>query len=244
VAIVNDTLARSYWPHSDPVGQRLQILEPGTPLVEVIGVATTTTYGFPGERPQQAVYFPYWQRPSGVMVLLASTAGESATRVTALRDLVGRLDADVPAYESQTIEDFYLARVTAIGNVLVRLVGGMGLMGLALTMVGLYGLVSFSVARRVREIGIRLAIGATALRIVRMVLHQGLKPVWCGLASGLALGVMTGRLMARVVPVHYEVSAGTFSVVLPVVLVVAALAALIPATRAAKVDPTDALRSE
>jgi predicted permease len=244
VAIVNDTLARSYWPNTDPIGQRLQLLEPDTPIVEIVGVAKTTTYGFPGERPQQAIYFPYLQRPSGAMVLLARTAGESLTQVMPLRDLAGRLDAGVPVYESQTIEDFYLARVTAIGNVLVRLVGGMGLMGLALTIVGLYGLVSFSVARRVREIGIRIAIGATAARIVRMVLQQALLPVWCGLAAGLALSVMTGRLMTLVVPVRYEVGAGTLAVVLPVVLVVAALAALIPAARASRVDPTVPLRSE
>jgi predicted permease len=244
VAIVNDTLARHYWPGSDAIGKRLQILEPPQSLVQIVGVVNTTTYGFPGEWPQQAIYFPYQQRPSGAMVLLARTAGDSSAHVMPLRDLVRRLDPDVAVYESQTMEDFYRARVTAIGNVLVRLTGGMALMGLTLTMIGLYGLVSYSVSRRVREIGIRIAMGATYARVVRMVLGEGMLPVWIGLGAGLALSVVTGRLMILTVPVHYHVSARTYCLVLALVFIVNAIAALIPARRAARADPTNALRCE
>jgi putative ABC transport system permease protein len=244
VAIINDTLARRYWPDADPIGKRLQILEPDGPLVQVVGVVSTITYGFPGERPQQAIYFPYQQRPSGSMVLLARTAGDSSDHVTPLRDLVRRLDADVPAYDSQTIEDFYSARVTAIGNVLVRLIGGMALMGLMLTMIGLYGLVSYSVSRRVREIGIRIAMGATNAHILRMVLREGMRPAWVGLAMGLGLSILTSRMMTDMVPVDYHVSAETYAVVVSMVVIVNAVAAFIPAGRAATVDPTQALRCE
>jgi predicted permease len=244
VAIVNETLARQYWPDSDPIGKRLRILQPHEPLVEVVGVVKTTTLQFPGERPQQAVFFPYQQRPGGAMVLLARTAGESSAQVMPLRDLVRRLDPGVPVYDGQTMEDFYIARVTAIGDVLIRLTGGMGLMGLALTMIGLYGLVSYSVARRAREFGIRIAIGATWARVVGMVLREGMLPVWCGLAAGVVLSVVTGRLMTHVVPVHYEVTPATLGVVVPLMLVVNAIAALVPAARAASVEPTIALRSE
>ena len=88
VAIVNDTLARHYWPDADPIGKRLQILDANNRLVQVVGVAKTTTYGFPGEVAQQAIYFPYLQRPRGAMVVLARTAGASETLVMPLRDLV------------------------------------------------------------------------------------------------------------------------------------------------------------
>ena len=244
VAIVNDTLARHYWPDSDPIGKRLQVLEPDGPLVEVVGVVRTTTSLFPGERPQQAIHFPYRQRPSSSMVVLARVTGASSDYVRPLRDAVGRVDADVPVYENQTIEDFYSARVTAIGNVLVRLIGWMALMGLILTMIGLYGLVSYSVSRRVREIGIRIAVGATSARVVTMVLREGMLPAWVGLGVGLAGSAATARLITYVLPVTYHVGPQTYGVVVPMVLVVNVVAALIPASRAARVDPTNALRCE
>jgi predicted permease len=244
VAIINDTLARQYWPDSNPIGKRLQILEQDGPLVEVVGVVRSTTYLFPGERPQRAIHFPYRQRPSGSMVLLARVTGASADYVRPLREAVRRVDADVPVYDGQTIEEFYSARVTAIGNVLVRLIGWMALMGMALTMVGLYGLVSYSVSRRVREIGVRIAVGATYARVVMMVLREGILPAWVGLAVGLAASAATARLITYVVPVTYHVSARTYLLVVPLVFLVNAAAALIPATRAARVDPTSALRCE
>jgi putative ABC transport system permease protein len=244
VAIVNDTLARQYWPGVDPIGKRLRILEPDGPLVEVVGVVRTTTYLFPGERPQQAIHFPYRQRPSGSMVVLARVGGASADYVRPLTDAVRNLDADIPVHDSQTIEEFYRARVTAIGDVLVRLIGWMALMGLMLTMIGLYGLVSYSVSRRVREIGIRIAVGATHTRIVMMVLREGMLPAWLGLAVGLAASAATSRLIAHVLPVTYQVSMRTYAVVVPMVFVVNAVAALIPARRAATIDPTNALRCE
>ena len=246
VAIVNDTLARHYWPDRDPIGARVQLLdsENDRPLVTIVGVVRTTTLGFPGEVPQQAMYFPYRQRPRGQMVLLAQTAGDSAAMVQPLRDLVPRLDAGVPAFDAQTMEIFYDARVTAIGNVLVRLVVTMGLMGLALTTIGLYGLVSYSVSRRTREIGIRIAIGATGTRIVNMVLRQGMRPAWLGLAAGIALSLLTDRLMSRLVPFGHRMDARTYYVVIPLVIAVTLVAAFVPARRAARVSPTEALRCE
>jgi putative ABC transport system permease protein len=147
-------------------------------------------------------------------------------------------------YDNQTIEDFYRARVTAIGDVLVRLIGWMALMGLTLTIIGLYGLVSYSVSRRVREIGIRIAVGASYRRIVMMVLREGMAPACLGLGVGLAASAATSRVMAHLLPVTYQVNLQTYAVVVPLVFVVNAVAALIPARRAATIDPTNALRCE
>jgi putative ABC transport system permease protein len=244
VAVVNDTLARHYWPGDNPVGKRLQVLEPTVRIVEIVGVVKTTTLGFPGELPQPGIYFPFRQRPYGQMTLLVTTGTDSAALVKPLRDVVRRLDADVPIFDAQTMEVFYGGRVRSFGTTMVRLVGGMGLMGLLLTMVGLYGLVSYTVSRRTREIGIRIAIGATYARIVAMVLRQGMAPAWFGLAAGLMLSVLTSRLFGRLVPFGHQVEARTYYPVVPLLIAVTLVAALVPARRAARVNPTVALRCE
>ncbi len=221
VAIVNDTFARRAWPGADPIGKRIQRVDAGRELHEIVGVVTTSTYGIPGELPQDAVYFPFLQQRPGEMVLLVQTAGESAAVLEPVRDLVRRLDRDVPLSDVQTIETFYDTRVTTFGTHMVRLVGGMGVMGVLLTMVGLYGLVSYAVSRRTREIGIRIAIGATSARIVRMILRQGMAPAWAGLAAGLLLSVALSRLMSGLVPFFgYRVSAQTYSVVVPLLIAI------------------------
>src|SRR6185436_20081746 len=108
--------------------------------------------------PQNGIYFPYRQRRPRYMTVVAYTDGESSALVKPLEDLSRRLDPEVPIHDGQTMEQFYGARVVAFGGIMLRLVGGMGLMGVALTMVGLYGLVSYRVNRRTREIGIRIAV--------------------------------------------------------------------------------------
>ena len=190
------------------------------------------------------IYFPFRQVPRGNMVLLAQSAGDSSSLLTPLRDMVQGLDAAVPAYDAQTIETFYAARVTTIGTVMTRLVGGMGLMGVTLTMVGLYGLVSYSVSRRTREIGIRVAIGATSGRVLRMILAQGLLPAGAGLVVGLALSGATTRALSTLIPLNQQYDPRTFFIVVPMLIIVALLASFVPARRAARVDPKVALRDE
>jgi predicted permease len=243
VAIVNDTLVRRYWPGGDPLGKRLQLVEPHGRVVDIVGVVRTTTLGFPGELPQPAIFFPFRQRPYGQMTLIVST-GDSAALVKPLREVARRLDPDVPVFDAQTMEVFYGVRVAAFGNTMVRLVGAMGLMGMLLTMIGLYGLVSYTVNRRTREIGIRIAVGATYARIVRMVLRQGMAPAWFGVAAGLLLSVVVSRFMGRLVPFGHHVDSEIYYLVVPVLIAVTLVAAFFPARRAARVDPTVALRCE
>jgi ABC-type antimicrobial peptide transport system permease subunit len=245
VVIVNDTLASHYWAGSNPIGK--QVILPGRSspsAAEVVGIVKTTTYGLPGEQPQEAIFLPYRQQPHGRMTLLVRTSGDSAALLDPLRQLVERIDRDVPVSELQTIEAFYELRIVAAGNILVGLITAMGLMGLTLTMVGLYGLVSYAVNRRTREIGIRIAIGASYSRIVTMVLRQGMAPAWLGLAAGLVLSGVTGRLMMQAAPFPDAVDIRSYAFVVPIVAAVTALAAFIPARRAAQVNPTVALRCE
>ena len=249
VAVVNETFARHYWPAADPIGKRFFVEgEPGNERprvwVEVVGVARLSTYGYFAEPPQDMIYFPFRQVPRGRMVLLARSARDSAEQLAPLRELARNLDASVPAYDAQTIEAFYAARVTTIGTVMTRLMGGMGLMGLTLTMIGLYGLVSYSVSRRTREIGIRVAIGASYVRVLLMILRQGFTPAAYGLVAGIGLSAALTRMLRTLVPLDHRNDTGTFLVVVPLVMVIALLAAFIPARRAASVDPTVALRWE
>ena len=190
------------------------------------------------------IYFPFRQVPRGNMVLLAQSTADSASLLAPLREMVRTLDASVPAYDAQTIEAFYAARVTSIGTVITRLIGGMGVMGMTLTMVGLYGLVSYSVSRRTREIGIRVAIGATSGRVLRMILGQGLMPAGAGLVVGLGAerGHGPGARHARAdePPVRSPPSSSSCRCS----SVVALLASYVPARRASRVDPKVALRDE
>ena len=243
VAIVNDTLAQHGWPGADAIGRRFRMASDG-PWVEVVGVAKTTRYWYPGEVPQDAVYFPFRQRPRMNMAMLAATAGESAAALTTLHDALSRVDRSVPVYDAQTIERFYNARATSLAVVMTQLIGSMGIMGIVLTMVGLYGLVSYSVNRRTREIGIRIAIGASRGRVLTMVLRQGLMPAAAGLLIGMAMSVAVTRLIPLLAPFNYRYDQRWYFLLVPAILGIAVIASLVPARRAAAVDPTVALRCE
>jgi predicted permease len=160
VAIVNDTLARRYWPQGNAVGSRFRLGGSDGPWVQIVGIAADSKYFYIIEPAQIALYFPYRQQPHGSMVLLAQTAGESAAVVGTLREIVNGLDKDLATFDGQTIEAFYEARAIGFLRTATEMIGALGVMGILLTMVGLYGLVSYSVSRRTREIGIRIAIGA------------------------------------------------------------------------------------
>jgi putative ABC transport system permease protein len=120
----------------------------------------------------------------------------------------------------------------------------MGVMGISLTLVGLYGMVSYSVNRRTREIGIRIAVGASYARIIRMVLGEGMMPVAAGLGVGLAGSIVAWRLMSQLVPYSHQVTSGTYVIVIPILALLTLLAAFLPARRAARVSPTEALRCD
>jgi putative ABC transport system permease protein len=244
VAIVNDTFARHYWPGLDAVGRRFRLNDEDGAWIDVVGVVKTTTLTYFGEAPQDAIYFPFRQARRTNMALVAQTVGDSATALAPLREIVRRIDADVPVYDVQTIELFFDAHGTAWPRIATRLIGGLGLMGMALTVVGLYGLVSYAVSRRTREIGIRIALGASQRRVLAMVLRQGLTPAWCGAVVGLGLSIVTTRLLPALVQSTSRFDARTLFLAVPLLLAVTLLAAWVPARRAPRVEPTVALRHE
>jgi putative ABC transport system permease protein len=179
------------------------------------------------------------------MVLVAQSAGDPARLVGPLREVVRGLDPNMPIFNVRTMEELYEMRATRIFRVLITMVGSMGAMGLGLAIVGLYGLVAYAASRRTREIGIRMAIGANGTEVLRMVLRQGLVLALVGLAIGLAASVGAGELLnAAFQSEDNKRDFIALLVVAPIVLAVTFVAAYIPARRASRLNPMQALRYE
>jgi predicted permease len=248
VAVVNEQLADHYWPGQDPLGKRFRLGDTRGPWVEIVGLTKTSTYIFLGERPTEFIYFPYKQRAQPQMILLTESIGDPTSLAGPLREVVRALDTNQPIYDVRTMEELYRMRVVAQFNVVSSLVGAMGLMGLGLAIVGLYGLVAYGAARRTKEIGIRMAIGAGRGEVLGMVLRQGLTLAVVGLGIGLLATVGAGRALGALFPGAGPGNGPTDVIALGVVgaavFMVTLLAAAIPARRASRINPTEALRYE
>ena len=244
VAIVNEQFAKTYWPGQDVVGKRLRIDSKKNDWLQIVGVAKTGKYTFMGEPPTSFLYLPFAQNPRKSMYLLTNSYGDPAALAAPLRELVHTLDADQPVFDVRTMEDFYQIRAISVMRMIMEMVATMGAVGLALALIGLYGLVAFSVARRTREIGIRMAVGARPSNVLNMVLRQGLALSVAGICIGGAISVAVSRaLTAGLVGLGHPNSA-TYVIVPLVLLAVTLGSCYVPALRASRVDPTVALRYE
>ena len=245
VGIVNQQLAQHYWPNHDPIGRRIRLNDEEKTWVQIVGVAKTAKYLFIAEPPSDFVYLPYRQRKPQRMIMLTQSAGDPASLAASLREVVRGLDVNQPIFNVRTMEELYRMRAVSIFNVLITMVGSMGLMGLGLAIVGLYGLVAYAATRRTREIGIRMAIGANRTTVLRMVLRQGVVLALVGLVVGLVASVGAGELLAAAFPQgNDQRDVLALVLVTPIVLAVTVLAAYIPARRASRVNPMQALRYE
>ena len=243
VAVVNETFAKHYWPNQDALGKRLRLNDAKSAPIEVVGVAKTAKYLWIGEADLEFLYLPYAQNPRARMTLLARTQGDPAGTLAELREAVHGVDANQPIVDAQTMGDFFTRRSVSVVNILNELVGGMGMVGLLLALVGLYGLISYSVTRRTREIAIRMAIGADATSVMKLVMRQGLTPVLVGLAIGLGISFLAETSVESILA-STKRDPMAYLIVAPAILVVAMMAAWVPARRASRVSPLSTLRSE
>ena len=244
VAVVNQAFAERYWPRQDAIGKRFRLKNSAGPMVEVVGVARTARYIFISEPPIPYLYLPYLQQPRSNMTVLAETAGNPADLAAPMRDAVRSLDADLPIYNLRPLAVLYHQRSVTILLILLQAVGTMGLIGLALALIGLYGLIAYSVSRRTQEIGIRMALGARGMDVLGMVLREGLLLSGIGIAIGLAASVGLRSLIALGL-VGLGVTSPAVLVIVPLALIVVTMAACyLPARRASLVDPLRALRYE
>jgi predicted permease len=245
VTIVSETFARRYFPDQDPVGQRIGFDAETEGQVEIVGVARDTKYNNQRDEFEPLVYMPWLQEihNAGRMSFILRAAGDPAALAPAMREVVRDLDTDLPVTGVGT-QEARAREVFSGERVLADLLTFFGLLALLLAAIGLYGVMAYSVAQRTNEIGIRMALGARAASVLRMVMMQGMRFV----AVGLAVGMLAALALKRFIESKlYGVDATdptTFAVVGGALLAVALLACWIPARRATKVDPVVALRSE
>lgn len=247
VAIVNQHLADRYWPGTNPVGRRFRMAgDADGSWVEIVGVVPNGRYFSISEPPTPFLYLLYSQHPQRRMTLIARSTGDPAALAAPLRSIVRELDVEMAVTATRTMASLYYD--TAIRNFLVimRAIAAMGIIGVTLAFVGLYGLVASDVNRRTREIGIRMAVGANRNAVLRMVLGRGLRPAVIGLAIGLVLMIGVSKAMVAAFPGGGGSDRGlaVWFWVTGAVLAVTALAAYLPARRAARVGPSQALRYE
>ena len=244
VAVVNTNFAKHYWAGADAVGKRIRLDNfAGTP-VEIVGVAQTLMYRDTSDRQMDFVYLPLSQNPVPKMILLLRTSGDPLQMVKPLKAIVRTLDPNMPMLETRTYEDLYRYAVVDGPGVATKLVGVLGAVGLILTIAGLYGLVSYNVSRRTREIGIRMAIGAGPRHVLQLMMRKGLVLVAVGMAIGLAMGFALEQLMNSMLFDAGGVDLTVYLVVVPAMVLATMLAAYVPARRASRIAPTVALRAE
>jgi predicted permease len=242
VVVVNQTLARRYYPGAHPIGKRLRVGPAGAPWRAIVGVVGDVLNTQPGEPAIPQVYLPFEQQPARTLTILVRTSNVDSV-VAAARREVARLDPHQPLYDVKTMESA-LFETQASNRVITGLFAVFAAVALGLATVGLYGLISYTVSQRTREIGVRLALGARRVDILRLVLGQGLRLAALGLALGMLLGLGLSRVMASALVGVKAADPVTFTVV-PVVLgLVALVATAIPARRAARCDPAVVLRAE
>ena len=177
-------------------------------------------------------------------MLLIRSAGDPLQLVQPLKDIVGKLDANLPMLQTRTYEDLYRYNTVDGPAIAIELVGIMGAVGLLLAIAGLYGLVAYNVSRRTREIGIRIAIGAEPIDVLRLMMGKGLMLVGVGTAVGLVMGFAVEQLMNSMLFNAGGVDILAYVVVVPALLLVTILATYVPARKASKIAPTQALRYE
>ncbi|MGH9838963.1 MAG: ABC transporter permease [Blastocatellia bacterium] len=243
VAVVNETFARRFWPGADAIGKRFSLPSRDNAPIQVIGIAQDGKYRSLSEAPQPFVFTSIRQSYAGLTTLVVRTNGGPAQTLAALRHELERLDPHLPVFGAMTLTEhlrlpLFPARVAAAA------LGGFGALSLTLAAIGLFGVMSYSVGQRTREIGIRMALGARGPDVLRLLIRQGMTVVTLGVALGLAGALALTRLMSSLL---FGVSATdplTFAGVAVLLAGVALVACYLPARRATQVDPLVALRHE
>ncbi len=243
VAIIDETLARRYFPDEDPIGRRLITGTTRTTAHEIVGVTGAVMHTGVDKKPQPTAYFPQLQAPSDIMNLVVRAQGDPKGLTRAVKQAVWAVDKDQPVYQIRTMEEVIAESRTAPRLTLSLLAAFTGV-AVVLAAIGIYGVVAYSVSQRTQEIGMRMAMGARPGDVLGMVLRQAAAPALVGILAGLGAAVALTRFLSTLL---YEVSATdplVFAGVSALLVAVALAASYLPAQRAAKVDPMVALRHE
>ncbi len=244
VIIVNETLARKYWRNQDAVGKRMRFTGPidRSPWIQVVGVVKDVKHEL-NLPVTEEYYLPHAQDSWGAMVVVAKTRVEPVTLAAAIRQEVAAIDKDQPVFDVRTMREVRAISLAlySFSSVMLTIFGGVALL---LAAIGIYGVMFYAVTQRTQEIGIRMALGARAMDVVKLVVKNGMSLALIGVAVGLAGAYALTRLLASLLVDVTPTDAVTFSIVTALLLLIALVACYLPARRATKVDPLVALRYE
>ena len=245
VALINERMARHYWPNEDPVGRRLtfdQDLSEAT-WTTIVGVVANAGHTFSGGPPPPILYLPHPQKPTPSMAIVARTLGDPKDAIPALRTAIHDIDAGIPVHDFRTVADVvhYWSREDRMA---AWFLGVLAALALSLAALGLYGVMSYAVEQRTHEIGVRVALGACKSDVLRLVLKRCLTLTIVGIAIGLLLSAPVGLAIQSQLFGISGIDPAAYVGVSVLLLAVAALAGYVPARRATKVDPMVALRCE
>jgi len=241
VTIVNDSLANLFWPHEDPIGRRIR--QPGGKTFEVVGVVRGGKYNSLDENPLPYAYFPLDPSSARALTFQVRTRISAQRMLGILRDEVGAVDPAIPVFGVETMNEHLADSMLPVRMGLI-LLGAFGGLALALASIGLYGLLSYTTRQRTREIGIRTALGASPLQLLKVVMGRGVRLTVLGVAIGSVIGfgisVLIGSQLYGIGPVDIAALSGVVLLQIGVALV----ACYVPARRSTRVDPMVALRFE
>ena len=245
VVVVDENMARNYWPNADPIGRRLKTgrADSKDPWMTVVGVVgNVKQYDLESES-RVALYFSAEQFPSGTMYLAARTSVVPSSLTSTIAGEARSMDPNIPVFEVKTM-DQRLSESLARRRFSMLSLGLFAGFALLLAVIGIYGVTSYSVAQRTSELGIRLALGARSVDVLRLILADGLKLAAMGISVGVVISFAVTRLLSSLLFGVGATDLLTFGALSALLIVVALLACYLPARRATKVDPLDALRYE
>lgn len=243
VAVVSETMARLYYPRGDALGKRFGKTADKRNEIEIIGIVKDVKYQSLTESPRSMIYYSLKQHPEPVSNFIIRTSPESQGVIPAVRRVLAELNSDLPIDDVVSLQD-HVSRSLVQQKLVARLASFFGLLALMLASIGLYGVLSYSVARRRNEIGIRMALGASPVAVMKMVLRSGMTLTVVGVIIGVAGAIALTRLVNALLFGVTATDFTTFIAVSLALLIVAFVACYIPARRATRVDPLIALRYE
>jgi predicted permease len=244
VAIINQRLAKDFFPAGNPLGQTVISCDAGATPIEIVGVSADAKYGNIREDVPPTLYLPYLQdNDAGRMTFELKTAASTASITAEIREAVRVIDKDLPILEVRTQTQQIEATLTS-ERVFATLTSGFGLLALILASIGIYGIMAYTVSRRTNEIGVRMALGARSSQVLSMVLRETFLLAFLGIIAGLASAAALTRLAASMLYNLKPTDPVTFCSAVLLLVVIALAAGFTPARRASRVDPMHALRHE
>jgi len=240
VVVINETMARRYWPKGDALGKRLKLTDD---WLEVVGVAKDVKNRSLAESPRPLLYLPLLQDYRSNMILVARTSINPEQAFHGVQTVVSSLDAAMPMFDVKTFEQ-HIGLSLFLQRMAATLLSIFGLLALSLAALGLYGVMAYSVSQRTRELGIRISIGARRGDVIRLILGQTLVLAAIGIAGGLVTAIAVTRFAANLLYGVGPADPATFTLVAVLLVLVSLAAGYVPARRATRIDPMTALRSE